>query len=447
VTAAAGAPDDARFDVAFVTANTFEFDSRTLRTAAALAASGLRVVVVAQSAAGLARQEVVDGVVVRRPFVERRISGAFRPLPGPVRSLLVRALGIDRRATVLRRRRPGLVERLRAPLRRAVEILAYRRRIGPWTEAVLAAAPGAGVFAAKALVALPVAAGAARRVGGRYVYDVADLHVESGRLARLPGPLKAYLHRREGALVRGAAALTASTPAMSAEVARRYGAPAPLAVLNVRPRWRPDEPDPPRSTRLAEAAGIPAGRPVLLYQGAFREGQGIEMLLAAVREPILHERPLTTVFMGFGTLEAALRAAAARDPRRIVVLPAVPSDELLEWTCGATVSFVGAPPITINQRLTAPNKLFESLMAGVPVVVAAGTATAQLVEDAGAGTPVAPWTPAATASAIAALLDLADGERLALRRRIRAAALKRFSWETLRPSVVELYQNVAGGRP
>ncbi|MDQ6793455.1 MAG: glycosyltransferase, partial [Chloroflexota bacterium] len=214
----------------------------------------------------------------------------------------------------------------------------------------------------------------------------------------------------------------------------------------VRPRWRPDDPDPPPSTRLAEAAGAPAGRPLLLYQGAFREGQGIDMLLAALREPILREHALTTVFMGFGTLEAPLRAAAARDPGRIVVLPAVPSGELLEWTSGATVSFVGAPPITINQRLTAPNKLFESLMAGVPVIVAAGTATAQLVEEAGAGTPVAPWTPAATASAIAALLDLPDAERLALRRRIRAAALERFSWETLRPSVVELYRGVAGGR-
>ncbi len=446
MTAAPSTLDEERFDVAFVAANTFEFDSRTLRTATALAASGLRVVVVAQSAPGLPRREVVDGVVVRRPFVERRISAAFRPLPGPLRSLLARALGIDRRATALRRRRPGLVERVRAPLRRAVEILAYRRRIGPWTEAVLAAAPGASVFAAKALVALPVAAGAARRTGGRYVFDVADLHVESDRLARLPGPLKAYLHRREGALVRGAAALTASTPAMAAEVARRYGGPAPLAVLNVRPRWRPDDPDPPPSTRLAEAAGAPAGRPLLLYQGAFREGQGIDMLLAALREPILREHALTTVFMGFGTLEAPLRAAAARDPGRIVVLPAVPSGELLEWTSGATVSFVGAPPITINQRLTAPNKLFESLMAGVPVIVAAGTATAQLVEEAGAGTPVAPWTPAATASAIAALLDLPDAERLALRRRIRAAALERFSWETLRPSVVELYRGVAGGR-
>jgi len=230
---AAGTPPDERFDVAFVTANTFEFDSRTLRTATALTESGLRVVVVAQSAPGLPRKEVVDGVTVRRPFVDRRISAAFRPFPSLVRSLLARALGIDRRATALRRRRPGLIERARAPLRRAIEILAYRRRIGPWTEAVLAAAPGASVFAAKALVALPVAAGAASRVGGRYVYDVADLHVESGRLARLPRPIKAYLRRREGALVRGAAALTAATPAMAAEVARRYGTPSPLAVLNV----------------------------------------------------------------------------------------------------------------------------------------------------------------------------------------------------------------------
>ena len=47
--------------VCFVTANTFEYDSRTLRAAQALAADGHRVTVVALAGPGLAAEETLDG--------------------------------------------------------------------------------------------------------------------------------------------------------------------------------------------------------------------------------------------------------------------------------------------------------------------------------------------------------------------------------------------------
>ncbi|HEY0443835.1 MAG TPA: hypothetical protein VGC90_06420, partial [Candidatus Limnocylindrales bacterium] len=319
------AAESPRRTVAFVTANTFEFDSRTLRTAEALVAEGLRVVVVAMTAPHLPAEETLaSGIVVVRPAVDRRISSAFRPLPRGVRAMLSRLIGLDPRATALPRTRAGAANRLRGGIRRAVEILAYRRRIGPWSDAASAAAPDAAIFAAKALVALPVAARVARATGGRYIYDVADLHVESGRLARMPRPVKAYLRSREAALIRGAAALTAATPALADEVARRYGVGRPLAVLNARPRWRAEAIDIAPPALLADALGTPAGRPIVLYQGAFREDQGIEELIAALREPPLREREVAIAFLGFGRLEDALRKAAARDAR-IAVLPAVPS--------------------------------------------------------------------------------------------------------------------------
>jgi glycosyltransferase involved in cell wall biosynthesis len=124
------------------------------------------------------------------------------------------------------------------------------------------------------------------------------------------------------------------------------------------------------------------------------------------------------------------------------VLSAVPSAELLEWTSGASIAFVGTPPKTINQRLTTPNKLFESLMAGVPVVVAGGTATADLVRTADVGITVDPWMPASLAGQLAALLDRPD-ELDRLRRNARRAALDRFNWETEREGLVELYEALA----
>jgi glycosyltransferase involved in cell wall biosynthesis len=427
--------------VAFVTANTFEYDSRIQRAATALAERGWSVTVVAQQAPHLPVEEALPGGIrVRRPDVDRRVIDALRPLPGWARRGLGRVLGLAPDAVTLPPRGHGLAERVRGPLRRGLEILAYRRRIGPWSAAVLASAPEARVFAAKALVALPVIAAAAAARQGTYAYDVADLHVESGRLAHLPRPLKAYLRRREGRWLRRAAGLTAATPALADDVARRYGATRPTVVLNVRPRWRPDE-EGPASGHLRTAAGIADDRPLILYQGAFRVEQGIEELLPALREPALRERDLAVVFLGFGFLEDALRTAASHDPR-ISVLPAVPSAELLEWTAGASIAFVGTPPKTVNQRLTTPNKLFESLMAGVPVVVAAGTATAELVREADVGITVDPWTPAALGLALAALLDRPD-ELERLRRNARRAALDRFNWETERERLVQLYEDVA----
>jgi glycosyltransferase involved in cell wall biosynthesis len=430
-----------RGSVAFVTANTFEFDSRHRRAAEALARDGWSVTVVAMAAPHLPTEETLPGgVVIRRPPVERRILGA---LPGPVRGIAGRVVGLEGGAERLPARRAGLLEVIRAPLRRGLEILAYRRRIGPWARAVVGAAPDARLFVAKALVALPVVAEAARRSDGRYVYDVADLHVESGRLASMPGPLKAYLSRREARWLRGAAAVLAVTPAMADEIASRFGVERPTVVMNARERWRASE-EVPRPKRLRTSIGvrIPAARDVVIYQGAFRPDQGIELLLAALGAPALANRPVTAAFVGFGPLEDRLRSASAAAPERIVVGSAVPSDELLTWTAGADVAFVGTPPATRNQTLTTPNKLFEAAMAGVPVVVAGGTFTARLVRDHGLGAVVEPWTAGSVASAIAGLLDASPDERNARRKAIRATALETLNWDIERERLIEAFRRL-----
>jgi glycosyltransferase involved in cell wall biosynthesis len=430
-----------RGSVAFVTANTFEFDSRHRRAAEALARDGWTVVVVAMPASHLPAEEALpSGVVVRRPAVERRILAA---LPRPLRAIGGPLLGVGRDAERLPPGGTGFADLVRGPLLRALEILAYRGRIEPWAHAVRAAAPDARVFVAKALVALPVAADVAKRRGGRYVYDIADLHVDSGRLAALPAPVKAYLRRREARWMRGAAALLAVTPAMADEVVARFGVARPTVVMNARERWRASEPV-PRPIRLRTSIGtrIPAARDVVIYQGAFRPDQGIDVLLAALREPPLAGRPVTAAFVGFGPLEAELRAESAAAPDRIVVGSAVPPGELLTWTAGADVAFVGTPPVTRNQTLTTPNKLFEAAMAGVPVVVAGGTYTARLVREHALGVVVEPWTPAAVAGAIAGLLDASPEERDARRQAIRATALESLNWEIERKRLIDAFRSL-----
>ena len=82
--------------IAFVAANTFQYDARQLRAATALAADGHAVTLVGLAAPGLAERETLDGgIELRRVAVDGTIASAFRPLPAVARRSLARLLGID----------------------------------------------------------------------------------------------------------------------------------------------------------------------------------------------------------------------------------------------------------------------------------------------------------------------------------------------------------------
>jgi glycosyltransferase involved in cell wall biosynthesis len=440
--------DRPRLRVTMVAANTVEHDSRLRRSAWALSREGHDVTIVGFAAPGLPDEERLgEGVVVRRIALDRRLATAFRPLPEGARARLARRLGIDPGATVLPPLATRGTGRILAVLRRAVEIVANVRRTGPWREAVLAAAPDTDVFHAKALIALPVIRGAARRVGGRFVYDVADFHTEAARLSRMPAVVRQLVRRAERRWVREASGLLAVSDAVAAQVERRYGVPRPALLLNAPFAWQPGSPGPPEDDgRLRAAAGIPSGRSIVLYQGGLSIDRGIEELIAALDEPALAGRDVAVVLIGFGRLRDGLAAEAVARPGRLVLLDPVPPEELIGYTVGADVSYVGQPPRTLNQRLNLANKLFESLMAGVPVVVAERTEHCRFVTAEAVGTCADVDRPGAVAGAVASLLDMAAPDRAALRAHCRTLALAKFSWEDQQAGIVGLYRLLAEDR-
>jgi glycosyltransferase involved in cell wall biosynthesis len=325
-----------------------------------------------------------------------------------------------------------------------MELLASARRVGPWADLVVAAAPDTDVFHCQSFVVLPVARAAAARTGARFVYDVADYHSEAARLARMPWVFKELVRRRERRWVRDAAGFLAVSDPVADLIRRRWRlARRPGILLNCPPAWRPEELAAPRSARLHEATGISPERPIVLYQGGFSVDRGVEELVAAIGQPALRELDAAAVFMGYGRLQGYLEDAARAQPHLVHVLPAVPPDELLTWTAGADVSFVGQPPRTLNQRMNLPNKLFESIMAGAPVVVSAGNEQCRLVTAEGLGRCADIDDPAAVAREIAALLRQRPDERGRLRDHVRRVALERYTWDGTAGDLVTLYRRLA----
>ena len=126
---------------------------------------------------------------------------------------------------------------------------------------------------------------------------------------------------------------------------------------------------------------------------------------------------------------------------RVTVLPSVPLDDLLAWTAEADVGVTLLQDSCENHRLALPNKLFEYIAAGIPVVASALPEIESLVTSYGVGWCVRPDDPGRVAWALRrALAERGDP---ALHDRLERARGE-LAWCRERQHLVALYDQLAG---
>lgn len=421
-------------------------DSRVRREAETLAAAGHAVTIMAtQLAADLGGQEppAPPGVTVRRvaipsgsPWWVTAVRAPWR-LPLPWAFVLLPW-------TVLRAAWVGVVNRvLGRPVQAGGIEFVRRWRVEwlGWCRTAVAAAPPADVHHAHDMEALPAARAAAARDRSRYVYDSHEIYMEWGPVLRQPRLLRWLMARWERRMARGAAAVVTIGDALAAELARRFGIATIVPLYNCPPRW-----DPPAvpEDRIRTALGLDADVPIVLCHGGFMANRGLEETAEAMLQPGLERAHL--VFLGY---RAAFIERILADPRlagRVHHLPAVAPDDVTAWVAGADVDVMAIQPADLNSRLSTPNKLFESIAAGVPVVSSDLPARRAIVMDADRGALGAvcdPTSPGAIAGAIRSIIDAPASGRAELRVRILRAAHERWNWETESARLVELYAGFA----
>lgn len=386
--------------------------SRGLRVARSLAAAGYDVEIAAIATADLPVEERDGDIVLRRYAPSGPWSRwAFGAAP--------------------RRRRGGVRGRLVHLLDTAVKVAAWPVHVRAWWATLRRDLPPADLYHAFGILAIPVALDlgrAARRTGrtGRVVYDVIDVILESNNVARVPAPVLAVYRWRERRWVRGADAVVTVNDPIADHLVRRWGLAArPTVLLNCQPSWTPPE---PRPDRIREATGIPAERKVVLFVGRLGRERGIDEAAEAVRG--LEDAAL--VLLGFGPWEDRLRSRD-RNPAfagRHFTLPPVHPDEVPVWTASADVSIIAVPANSLNQRLSTPNKFWESLTAGTPVVVGRELEVMRgIVEADRLGAAADPSDPADLARALREVLEQPPAELEAMRERCLRVTRDRYSWE------------------
>lgn len=437
--------------------STAEFDSRTYRIASTLASRGHDVTVLARLGQGLPADErhpagyriirvpvsSIDGLPVA-DWVRSRLERARRRRRGPVADASAARGPGDAPA-------PGSPEP-RGPAGRVGRALGSVRRLAAIGLTVrsqqrqaVAVAPPADVVHGMAYMGIPVALAVGRRRRAPVVYDARDIYVDAGNLARLPGTARRLFARLERGWARDADRVITVNRPYAEVMAERFGVPEPLVVLNCAYRYQPPPVD--RRRRFHEALGLPPGARVVLYQGGFSRDRGIEQLVDAIdRIP-----GSVLVCMGYGVLGPELERIAADPDRvdpavgpRVRVLPAVPPGELLDWVASADLVAMPIQPTTLNHRLTTPNKLFEAMAAGVPVVASDLPGMADIVRETGCGLLVDPTDPVAIAAACRSILDAPPEQRFAYGERGLAAAHETYNWETQVAQLLAEYGRLTG---
>jgi glycosyltransferase involved in cell wall biosynthesis len=295
-----------------------------------------------------------------------------------------------------------------------------------WRESAARAVElGPDLLVSSDLPGLVGAGRAARRLGVGHLHDCHELYLESTSFRPVERRILAPMERRH---LRRADSVVAVNRSIALEYGRRYGR-EPQVVRNCAPQLAGDL----RPRDLRVLAGLPADARVVLYQGGFSVGRGLDVCISAVQQlPV----DVQLVLLGFGPLRDELAAHADRlgVGDRVHVVDAVPPDELAVWTISATVGLMPYQPVSRNNMLALPNKIFEYTAAGVPIVVSDFPELRRVAVEAGCGEVYDPFDASSLATALRLVLDPG-------RNAVYREAARRFGqvnvWENERSILVE----------
>lgn len=115
---------------------------------------------------------------------------------------------------------------------------------------------------------------------------------------------------------------------------------------------------------------------------------------------------------GKGVLEDRVKEAAANNPR-ILYVGLASTRQIADYTCASDVVYYGFDPDNPNARYSAPNKLYEALSAGRPLITGDFGEIADVVRRSNCGVVLPRYSVETVAGALSQLRDSASREALA----------------------------------
>jgi glycosyltransferase involved in cell wall biosynthesis len=275
---------------------------------------------------------------------------------------------------------------------------------------------------------------AARLMGGStVVYDSHELWPDrNGR----PEP-RWWLIACEFLFVHLAHRTITASPGYAEVMARRYRIPEPGVIRNI-----PDASMLPAAVRAENGNSAGGEDRLALYVGALTTGRGLELSIMALNH--IDDVRLRLVGPARPAYLKELVALADREgvSDRVDFAGAVSSDELIETIREASVGLALIQPICLSYRMSLPNKVFEYVAAGLPVLGSDLPAIGSLVNEHRIGLLAAPGEVEDVAAKLGQMLD---PERNSSFREATREAARELNWDREAVRLADEYRAAAVG--
>ena len=205
-------------------------------------------------------------------------------------------------------------------------------------------------------------------------------------------------------------------------------------VRNI-PRRREGIPIPTRSE-----LGLPLDKKIVLLQGSgINVQRGAEEAVEAMQ---FLDNTLLLIVGGGDVLEILKRMVTEKGlQEKVSFVPRQTPEKLAGYTANADIGLTIDKDTNINYRFSLPNKLFDYMYAGVPVLATPLVELKNIIEQYNIGTFIPDHEPKHIAKTIEDMLN--DEDRLALYRKNTKLASDELNWETERQVLVKIFSTYA----
>jgi glycosyltransferase involved in cell wall biosynthesis len=298
----------------------------------------------------------------------------------------------------------------------------------------------ANIYHAHDLDTLLICAAAAEMQGAKLVYDSHELWLETTRYSTyLPYERKLWCRLIERYCIRKTCAVIAVTPLRGQVMRRMYPDLRRLVIIE---NTVESVSDLPLNGKLRENLGLKESQIIALYQGVLCPERGLEELLQA--SYMLRDTGIAVVLMGHGSFKRKLLWISDQLGIEGTVFfhPPVPSEEMLQLTVSADMGLILFRNTCMNNYYSLPNKLYEYMMAGIPVIASNFPEIATVIRETDSGILVDPESPEEIASAIRTLAaNPEEAKRKGARGRM--AALEKHNWSNEEVKLLNLYRDIS----